>query len=249
MSEPRRCLIFGGSGALGQALCRRLAAAGGRLAFTYHRGEDVARQLESELPQAVALRLDLTSIDEIAGTVERAAEALGGLDAFVQCAGLGLAPGEESSGDAFPRMRDIGEPAWDALMAVNVKSTFFACREVIEVMRRGDGGNVLLIGSVDGLKMVPAPVHYAATKGALGAMVRAMAKEVGADGIRVNLVAPGVLEGGLSRTLPPSLKTDYLRHCGLRRLGTMDEVARLAAWLALENTYLSGQTLAVDGAL
>jgi NAD(P)-dependent dehydrogenase (short-subunit alcohol dehydrogenase family) len=134
-------------------------------------------------------------------------------------------------------------------MAVNVKSTFFACREVVEVMRRGGGGNVLLIGSVDGLKRVPAPVHYAATKGALGAMVRAMAKEVGTDGIRVNLVAPGVLEGGLSRTLPPSLRADYLRHCGLRRLGTMDEVARLVAWLALENTYLSGQTLAVDGAL
>src|SRR5207244_3093199 len=100
--------------------------------------------------------------------------------------------------------------------SVNVKGTFFACRQVARHMRRLRRGNLVLLGSIDGVKPVPAPVHYSASKGALVAMTHAMAKELGPDGICVNLVAPGILEAGLSRTLPPQLREDYIKHCGLR---------------------------------
>jgi NAD(P)-dependent dehydrogenase (short-subunit alcohol dehydrogenase family) len=116
-------------------------------------------------------------------------------------------------------------------------------------LRRSGGGNIVLIGSIDGVKPVPAPVHYSASKGALVGMTHAMAKELGRDGIRVNLVAPGILEAGLSRTLAQQLRDDYVKHCGLRRVGRLDEVARLVAWLARHNTYVTGQTIVVDGAL
>jgi NAD(P)-dependent dehydrogenase (short-subunit alcohol dehydrogenase family) len=96
---------------------------------------------------------------------------------------------------------------------------------------------------------VPAPVHYAAAKGALAGMTAAMAKELGPHGVRVNLVAPGILEDGMSRSLPEELRTEYLKHCGLRRYGRLSEIAAWAGWLALHNTYVTGQTILVDGAL
>ena len=114
---------------------------------------------------------------------------------------------------------------------------------------RDRGGNVVLLGSIDGVKPAPAPVHYAASKAALAGMIRAMAKELGPRGIRINSVAPGVLEDGLSRTLPEQLRREYLKHCGMKRFGRIDEVASLVTWLAVENTLVTGQTLVLDGAL
>ena len=107
----------------------------------------------------------------------------------------------------------------------------------------------MLLGSIDGVKPAPSPVHYAASKAALSGMVKAMAKELGPYNIRVNTVAPGVLDGGLSRVLPDDLRREYLKHCGLKRLGRLEEVASLVAWLAAENTLVTGQTIVVDGAL
>ena len=80
-------------------------------------------------------------------------------------------------------------------------------------------------------------------------MASSLAKELGPDSIRVNLVAPGILEAGLSRDIPDDLLSEYLKHCGLKRVGRLDEVASLVAWLAQRNTYVNGQTILVDGAL
>lgn len=245
--SARRCLVFGGSGALGRAVCGALAAEGARVAFTYHKGASAARALAAEVPGAVALPLDVTSVDAIDSTVDRAAETLGGLDAFVQCAGVGVTTSEDPQ--THVRMPVVDEGAWDRMLDVNAKSTFFAVRRIAGVMARGGGGNLVLIGSVDGVKPVPSPVHYAASKGALAAMTGAMAKELGEAGIRVNMVAPGILEGGMSRDIPAGMLQDYVKHCGLKRVGRLEEVARLVGWLALHNTYVTGQVVLVDGAL
>jgi NAD(P)-dependent dehydrogenase (short-subunit alcohol dehydrogenase family) len=246
VSAPR-CLVLGGSGALGRAVCDALAADGARVAFTYHDGEPAARALAAALPGAVPLSVDLTRVDAIDGAVDRAAEALGGLDAFVQCAGVGVTTTEEPG--THVRMGAVDERAWDRMMDVNAKSTFFAARRVAGVMAGAGGGNLVFIGSVDGVKPVPSPVHYAASKGALAAMTGAMAKELGESGIRVNMVAPGILEGGMSRDIPKGMLQEYVKHCGLKRVGRLPEVARLVGWLALHNTYVTGQVMLVDGAL
>lgn len=243
-----RCLVFGGSGALGGAVCRALAAGGARVALTYHRGESAARAVAEEVDAALVLPLDLMSVEAIECAVDRAGDALGGLDAFVQCAGVGITT-EPADRRTHARMRAVDEGAWDRMLDVNTKSTFFAVRRVADVMARGGGGNVVFIGSLDGVKPAPSPVHYAASKGALVGMTAAMAKELGQDRIRVNMVAPGILETGMSRDIPAELLQEYVKHCGLKRLGRLGEVAGLVAWLALHNTYVTGQVLLVDGAL
>jgi NAD(P)-dependent dehydrogenase (short-subunit alcohol dehydrogenase family) len=248
MADAARCLVFGGSGALGGAVCEALAADGARLVLTYHAREGVARALAARLPEASTTAVDLASVASVEAAVDEAAARLGGIDAFVQCAGVAVtSPGAHRP--SHPAIAEVDERGWDTMLAVNARSTFFAVRRVTDVMRGHGGGNVVVVGSIDGVKPVPAPVHYAASKGALGGMTAALAKELGPHNIRVNLVAPGIMEGGISRVLDAALMKEYLKHCGLRRLGRLGEVASVVAWLARHNTYVTGRTIVVDGAL
>jgi len=206
---------------------------------------DPLRTISSKIPELQAWAV---SVERALALLDEAAARLGGIDAFVQCAGVAVtSPGAHRP--SHPTIAEVDERGWDTMLAVNARSTFFAVRRVTDVMRGHGGGNVVVVGSIDGVKPVPAPVHYAASKGALGGMTAALAKELGPHNIRVNLVAPGIMEGGISRVLDAALMKEYLKHCGLRRLGRLGEVASVVAWLARHNTYVTGRTIVVDGAL
>lgn len=248
MSSARRVLVLGGSGALGGAVVRALAAEGARVAFTYFRNEDAAARLREDVPGTLPLRCDARRPDEVAGVVEAAAGELGGLDALAHCVAVGVRV-ECAGRESHHRMPQLEVADWDELLDVNARSAFLAVRAAIPHLRAGTNPNVVLVGSVDAIKPVPAPVHYVASKAALHGMAMAMAKELGQDGVKVNLVAPGVLEAGLSRHLPAALREEYEKHCGLKRSARLDEVADLIAWLCLHNTYVTAQRLLLDGAL
>ena len=244
----RRCLVLGGSGYVGAEVCRVLAAHGACVAFTYHAGEDRACGLSRELQGAPALRADLRDYAQCVDVVERAAALWGGLDVLVQCAGTAGDPAlYKGKGIAQERLQRITEAGWDDMMDLTVKSTFSACQAAARAMERG--GQIVIVGSMDGVKTVPSPAHYAAGKGALRAMVQALAKELGGRGILVNMLAPGILDGGVARLLSEELLQEYLKHCSLKRTGTAHEVADFAAWLAMENSYLTGQAIVLDGGL
>lgn len=236
----KRVLVLGGSGALGGAVCRALVAEGARVAFTYF-------QNERALDGCLALRLDARDAAQVAGAVEAAAAELGGLDALVHCIAVGVRV-ECAGAGSHHRMPQIQVADWDELLTINARSAFLAVRAAVPHLRQSKG-NVVLVGSVDAIKPVPAPVHYVASKAALNGMTMAMAKELGPDGVKVNLVAPGVLEAGLSRHLPAPLRAEYEKHCSLKRSGKLDEAASLVVWLALHNTYVTAQKLLLDGAL
>jgi 3-oxoacyl-[acyl-carrier protein] reductase len=242
-----RCLVFGGSGALGRVVCEALAAQNARVVFTYHAGEAAARKLAANLPGSAALHVDLASVKDVESRIDEAAGILDGIDAFIQCAGVAITV-PHTDEKVHHRMPDIDEAGWDLMMNVNVKGTFFAVRHVAEIMR-GGGGNIVLTGSVDGVKPVPAPVHYGAAKSALSGMAKSMAKELGEYNIRVNVIAPGIMEEGISKFLPGDLLDEYIKHCGLKRVGKVSEVANVITWFALHNTYVTGQSIVVDGAL
>ena len=242
-----RCLVLGGSGHIGSAACRALSRDGHRVAFTYHRNETAARTLEKELPGAKALPVDLRDYQAAARVVDDGAKALGGLDALLQCAGTAGDPALYRDGSGADKFLGIPEAGFDEMMDLTAKSTFVAAQAASRLMT--GGGTILIVGSMDGVKAVPAPVHYAAAKGALRAMTQALAQELGKRGIRVNMLAPGLLDGGVASLLPPRLLEDYLKHCALHRVGTAAEVAEVAAWFVRENTYVSGQTILLDGGL
>ena len=125
-----RALVLGGSGALGGAVCRALGASGARLAFTWHQGEAAVRSMASALPEAIALRVDASSVAELEAAVDQAADRLGGLDALVHCIGVAVVM-ECAGSDSRHLMGSATEADWDRLIAINAKSAFFAVRRAV----------------------------------------------------------------------------------------------------------------------
>ena len=146
-----RCLVLGGSGALGGAVCTALAEEGARVAFTYHGGGDRAEALARRVAGSLAVRADLSSVAAVETVVDEAAQVWGGLDAVVQCAGLGVTTDQAGDPRTHVQMPAIDESAWDRMMNVNAKSTFFAVRRAAPILARAGGGNVVFIGSIDGV--------------------------------------------------------------------------------------------------
>lgn len=235
-------LITGASRGLGRAIGRTFAEEGARVAFSYTRDEEGQRRtLEDIAARGGPGRAYKVSVLDAAATdamVRDLEESWGGLDVLVNNAGvtqnLPLALMEEED--------------WDRVMDVNVKGTFLTSRAVLKGMIRRKGGVILNIGSLAGARMIDAPIHYCASKAAIKGLTAALAKEVARYQIRVLCLAPGLLEDGVGRNLPDHRLADYLKHCALGRVGTLDEVARFAAFLVSDtNSYMSGETIVMDG--
>ena len=226
-------LVFGGTGSVGSEVLRGLAESGVPAVFTWHEREERARALSREYGHR-AVQADLRDADRA-----RAVARDSGAVVFVHCAATNPAAS----------MAGVDDETWRAVQAVNCESAFLACQELAPGMARAGGGHVVFVGALDRSQALPLPVVFAACQGMLSAMAMAMAKELGPRRILVNMVALGVLESGLSSGLDAGLIADYRAMSALRRLGRPEEAARAALWLALENTYMSGKVLAVNGGI
>ena len=234
-------LVTGGSRGLGQAIARVFAGEGARVAFSYTRDEAGSHKTLELCGGSGRARAFQASVLDAAATASMVAEIerdWGSIDILVNNAAV-------SQNMPLALME---EDDWDRVMDVNVKGTFLTARAVLRGMIRRKRGVVLNMGSLAGVRMIDAPVHYCASKAAIKGLTEALAKEVARYGIRVICLAPGLLEDGVGRNLPEHRLADYLKHCALGRVGTFDEVARLAAFLVSgANGYMSGETVIADG--
>jgi len=244
MLTGKRALITGGSRGLGRAMCAVFAEYGADVAFNYSGDEEgaaaTAQAIRARERRGLAFRasvLDEAALNAMVKEIER---EWGGIDILVNNAGV-------SQPLPLPLME---ESDWDLVMDVNVKGQFLVSRAVLRGMIRRRAGALLNISSLAGLRLIEAPVHYAASKAAIKGFTQALAKEVARYQIRVNCLAPGLLEEGVGQSLPEHRMKEYLRHVSLRRLGTLEEVARCAAFLVSDrNSYMNGETIVMDGAL
>lgn len=248
--QEKRCLVLGGSGVLGRVVCQTLLKNGARLALTYFNNEDAAQTIqESHSDAEIKLfKMDARDPAAIDETVKKAVSELGGLDALIHCIGVGVTHSERDPGEHI-RMDEISVEGWDEMFQINTRSVFLAAQAALPALKESGNGQIVLTGSIDGEKAVPSPIHYASTKAALGGLVRSMTKELGQFQIKVNMVTPGIMDAGLSQTLPPNMRAEYNKHCGFKREARPGEIASLMAWLALENSYMTGRSMIVDGAL
>jgi len=142
------------------------------------------------------------------------------------------------------------EAQWDAVISVNLKSAFNFIHETVPVMARQRSGSIINMASIAGLMGNPGQVNYAASKAGLVAMAKSVAKEMGSRGIRANAIAPGFIISDMTAALPENVREEYIRQVPLRRGGTVDEVAKVALFLASDlSSYVSGQVISVNGAL
>lgn len=222
----KRALVLGGTGTVGREVLRAFAQGGIPTTFTYLRSVDRARVLAQEFGQR-AVAVDLSD--------EAAVRAfLGGLEEVPRI----LVHAAAVLSDDFRQSQ-----------AVNVQSAYAAVRELAPRMAKAGGGDVVFLGALDRTQSLPVPAAFAASQGALAAMTMALAKELGPRGLRINMIAVGLLNDGLSRRLDPKLLEEYKHFSALRRTGTPAEVARAVQWLACENTYMSGKVVPVNGGL
>ncbi len=240
--QPRlnasQALVFGGTGAVGAEVLRGLARAGVPTAFTWHQSRERAHALAGELSMR-PVQVDLANAGATRTALRGLREEGFVPNLFIHCAGVNPAAS----------LGEITDESWSRTMAVNCQSAFIACQELTPAMAQAGEGHLVLVGALDRTQSAPSPVHFAASQGALSALAMAVAKELGPRGVRINVVALGLLESGLSREVEAKLVADYKGFSALRRLGRPEEAAKAILWLALENTYMNGKVLPVNGGI
>jgi 3-oxoacyl-[acyl-carrier protein] reductase len=237
-----RALVLGGTSYLGRAVVRGFASASVPTTFTYFQSKEQAEALANENAGCAGQPLDASdpaSLRELIRSIPTEQVPTH----VVHCI-----TAVRAGGAANRALADVADADWDRLHAVNVRSAFVAAQALAPRMREA-GGSFVFTAVLDGTKPVPAPAHFAATQGALAGLVRALAKELGPSGIRVNLVVSGVLADGIARDLNPALRADYTKFSAMGRVGTADEIAKAILWLSLHNTYMTGTCLTLDGGL
>lgn len=231
-------LVTGASGGIGGAIARLLAAQGARLAVSGTSETKLAGVAADT--GGVALAADLSDTAAADALVPRAVEALGGLDILVLNAGL--------TRDGL-LMRMKGEE-FEAVMRVNVEAAFRLARAAMRPMMKARFGRIIAITSVVGHTGNPGQANYVASKGALTAMMKAVAAEVATRGVTANCVAPGFIATPMTDVLTDAQKEAIFARIPMGRMGTGEEVAAAVAFLASrEAGYVTGQTIHVNGGM
>jgi 3-hydroxyacyl-CoA dehydrogenase / 3-hydroxy-2-methylbutyryl-CoA dehydrogenase len=242
-------VITGGASGLGRATAARLADAGARVALLDRpasAGADVAKSLG---PAAVFTPADVTSADEVAGALERAVAAGGGLNVLVNCAGIGTAM--KTFGKAGPaRLEDLTR-----VIQVNLIGTFNCIRLAAVHMARntpnpdGERGVVINTASVAAFDGQIGQAAYSASKGGIVGLTLPVARDLAELGIRVVTIAPGIFETPLLGTLPDNVRVSLANQVPFpKRLGRPEEYAALAEEI-ITNVMLNGETIRLDGAI
>ena len=183
----RVAIVTGAAQGIGAAYAKALASEGARLALCdLQVPEAVVRDIRSSGGDAIGMSCDVTDPAAVTSLVAEADRAFGGVHILVNNAGL-------FASLALKPMSEIDSGEWDRVMAVNVRGSFECAKAVLPIMRRQKYGKIINVASGTVFKGVPMLLHYVSSKGAVVAMTRAMARELGKDGIRVNCIAPGLV--------------------------------------------------------
>lgn len=230
--------VTGGSKGIGAAVVRALAPRG-NVAFTYNSSEESAFALERELASfggVKAFRCDVRDPASVEETASAVRARFGSPDIVVNCAGVSLRK----------LFQDTSEDDWREMFSVNCDGAYRVTRAFLPDMLAKKRGAVVNVSSVWGSVGASFEVAYSASKAALEGLTRALAKEIALSGVRVNAVAPGAVDTDMMRVYSAEEIASLERDIPLGRLASPDEIAAAVLFL-LDNGYVTGQTLTVDG--
>jgi NAD(P)-dependent dehydrogenase (short-subunit alcohol dehydrogenase family) len=234
-------LVTGGSRGIGRAIAAGLAGEGARIVVADLRGADEAA---AAFPDGVGVTVDVADEAAVQELVDETVARCGGLDVLVNNAGL-------YASLAMRPFMEIPLEEWRTVMDVNVASMFLTCRAAVPVMRERGGGSIVNISSGTPFRGVPFLLHYVTSKGAIVAFTRALAKELGKDGVRVNCVAPGFTMTDGVREHPEvieKLRDVSVAARTIQRDQEPEDVVGAVVYLAGPGAaFVTGQTIVIDG--
>lgn len=237
-------LITGASRGIGAATARLFAQKGWAVAVNYRNSREAAEELVSEIRKnggtALAIPADVGDPEQVEAMFQTAERELGQIEALVNNAGIAQQK----------LFTDLTDEDWDELFRVDVKGVFLCCRRALPAMIRRHRGVIVNISSMWGQVGASCEVHYSAAKAAVIGLTRALAKEVGPSGIRVNCIAPGVIQTEMNGNLTPETLEALKEETPLELLGDPADVAKAAWFLTSEDSaFITGQVLGVNGGM
>lgn len=237
-------LVTGASGGIGRAVALALARDGYAIAVHCHRHEERALAVREEIialgGTAEVFVCDITDADAVDYMVNEICRTLGCVTVLVNNAGFAQQK----------LFTDLSVGEWQQMMAVHVDGAFYACRAVLPDMIRAHSGSIVNVSSMWGQTGGSCEVHYSTAKAALIGLTKALAKEVGPAGIRVNCVAPGVIQTEMLAELSRETLNDLAEETPLCRLGNPEDVAAAVSFLVSEGAgFITGQVLAPNGGI
>ena len=229
----KKALVTGASRGIGAAIARALAADGWIVAVNYLNSAEKALALADEIG-GTAICADISKPEETAQMVQ----VLGEIDLLINNAGI----------SKFGLLSDMTDEDWESIFSINISGAKNCCRAVIPQMISRKSGNIINISSVWGVLGASCEVAYSASKAAVIGMTKALAKELGPSGIRVNCICPGVIETDMLSIFSTKEKAELSDNTALGRIGRPEDAANLAAFLASEkSSFITGQIIGVDG--
>ena len=235
-------IVTGASRGIGEAIARELAAAGHSLALVA-RSADKLQELAAEIgtgDNVIACPGDISDFEDVQRIVTEVNEKCGGIYGLVNNAGM-------TRDGLLVRMSPEN---WQAPLDVNLNGTFYFTRAVAPLMMRARTGRIINISSVIGLTGNAGQANYAASKAGIIALTKSVAKELGSRGVTCNAVAPGFIATDMTADLPEKVQADMLAQIPLKRFGEGKDVAGVVKFLlSQEASYITGQTLVVDGGM
>jgi NAD(P)-dependent dehydrogenase (short-subunit alcohol dehydrogenase family) len=238
-------VVTGAAQGIGAAYAKALAAEGAQLALCDLKAPDaVVTDIQTAGGEAIGMACDVTDAAAVAKLAAVTEKTFGGIHILVNNAGI-------FASLSLKPMTEIDSKEWDLVMAVNVRGSFECAKAVLPVMRRQKYGKIINIASGTVFKGAPMLLHYVSSKGEVVAMTRALAREVGGDGIRVNCLAPGLTmsEGVLANSdwAGAVIANNVASRC-IKRDATPDDLTGAIIFLASpDSDFMSGQTMVVDG--
>jgi NAD(P)-dependent dehydrogenase (short-subunit alcohol dehydrogenase family) len=239
--EGRVAIVTGGARHIGARYCRHLAAEGAAVVVAdILDGENVVREIKSAGGKAMALKIDVSSEGDTKRMAAETVKAFGRIDILVNNAAIFIAIERRP-------FHEISAEEWDRVSAVNIKGPFLCAKAVFPQMKEQKNGKIINISSSTVFWGTPLFLHYVASKAALIGMTRSLAREVGAFGICVNALAPGLVhhEG---QTVPPEFTEFQLKARAIKRLETPEDLFGALVYLASSDSdFVTGQTILIDG--
>lgn len=240
----KTALVTGASGGIGSSIAIALAKQGARLALSGSNGAKLRafrEQLNDEIGgDHVEITCDLSNTTQVEELIPATIDTFGKLDILVNNAGV-------TRDNLAMRMKD---EEWDAVMKINLEAAFRLMRAATKPMMKARHGRIVTITSVVGATGNPGQINYAAAKGGLTAMSKALAQEVASRGITVNCVAPGFIRTAMTEVLPDAQKDALNARIPMGRMGEGSDIGAAVAYLASDEAgYVTGQTLHVNGGM